>query len=155
MLAAKGDTVSALAELAEPDPDASARAPCEHGRTLLVKGRLLRRVKQKRAAAETLGEALTIFERIGATLWAEQVRRELDRVGLRRAPDELTVSEQRVAELAATGMTNREVARAAFMSPKTVEANLTRVYRKLGIRSRAELGARMAVENDGERVRQT
>ena len=58
-------------------------------------------------------------------------------------------------EPAATGMTNREVARAAFMSLKTVEANLTRVYRKLGIRSRAELGARMAVENDGERVRQT
>ena len=48
VLAAKGDTASALAELAEPDPDASARAPCEHGRTLLVKGRLLRRVKQKR-----------------------------------------------------------------------------------------------------------
>ena len=59
---------------------------------------------------------------------------------------ELTPTERRVAELAATGLTNREVASAAFMSPKTVEANLARVYRKLGIASRAELGARMADE---------
>jgi DNA-binding CsgD family transcriptional regulator len=52
--------------------------------------------------------------------------------------------ERRIAELAATGLTNREVAAAAFVSPKTVEANLARVYGKLGIRSRAELGSRMA-----------
>ena len=70
-------------------------------------------------------------------------------MGLRRAPDELTASEQRVAELAAAGMTNREVARAAFMSPKTVEANLSRVYRKLGIKSRAELGANVAAKGEG------
>jgi DNA-binding CsgD family transcriptional regulator len=49
-----------------------------------------------------------------------------------------------VAELAAAGLRNREIAKAAFMSPKTVEANLARVYRKLGIKSRAELGAHMA-----------
>ena len=58
-------------------------------------------------------------------------------------PDELTETERRVAELAASGLTNREVAAQLFMSPKTVEANLARVYRKLGIRSRAELGARL------------
>jgi DNA-binding CsgD family transcriptional regulator len=68
-------------------------------------------------------------------------------VGLRRSPDELTATEKRVAELAATGLTNREVASKAFMSPKTVQANLTRIYRKLGISSRAELGARMAEES--------
>ena len=62
----------------------------------------------------------------------------------RRASHELTGSELRVAELAATGLTNREIAKAAFMSEKTVEAHLARAYRKLGIRSRAELGARMA-----------
>jgi DNA-binding CsgD family transcriptional regulator len=56
----------------------------------------------------------------------------------------LTDSERRIAELAASGKTNRQVAEAAFVSPKTVEANLARVYQKLGIRSRAELGARMA-----------
>jgi len=69
----------------------------------------------------------------------------LTRLGLRRAPrGELTATERRVAELAAGGLTNREVAVALFISPKTVEANLARVYRKLGIASRAELGARMA-----------
>jgi DNA-binding CsgD family transcriptional regulator len=152
VLAARGDVAEALSEVTDLDAQAAARVPCEHGRTLLVKGRLHRRLKQRGTAADTLREAVTIFERIGAPVWADQARRELERVGLRRAPDELTASEQRVAELAATGMTNREVAQAAFMSPKTVEANLTRVYRKLGIRSRAELGARMAREvEDGHR----
>ena len=75
----------------------------------------------------------------------ERARNELDVVGAkRRAPDELTATELRVTELAAAGITNREIARAAFMSEKTVEAHITRVYRKLGIHSRAELGAWMA-----------
>jgi DNA-binding CsgD family transcriptional regulator len=100
-------------------------------------------VKQKRAAADSLGQALAIFDQLGATAWIEQTRADLDRVGLRRAPTELTATELRVAELAAAGLTSREVASRAFMSPKTVEANLARVYRKLGIRSRAELGARI------------
>ena len=100
----------------------------------------------KRAAAEALREAVEIFERLGAPAWEQQARGELGRVGLRRAPDELTATELRVAELAAAGLTNREVASAAFMSPKTVQANLARIYRKLGISSRAELGARMADE---------
>jgi DNA-binding NarL/FixJ family response regulator len=69
---------------------------------------------------------------------------ELARVGLRRAaPDELTETERRVAELAASGLKNHEVAAELFLSPKTVEANLARVYRKLAIHSRAELGARL------------
>jgi DNA-binding CsgD family transcriptional regulator len=142
--AAEGDTAGALDELGELDADAAARVPFEHGRTMLLKGQLQRRLKQKRAAADTLAATLEIFERVGAPMWAEQAQGELDRIGLRRSPDGLTVTELRVAELAAGGMTNREVAAAAFMSPRTVEANLARVYRKLGIRSRAELGARMA-----------
>jgi DNA-binding NarL/FixJ family response regulator len=60
------------------------------------------------------------------------------------APGKLTPSEQRVAELAARGLTNREVAAKLFISPKTVEANLTKVYRKLEIGSRAELGQWLA-----------
>jgi DNA-binding CsgD family transcriptional regulator len=56
----------------------------------------------------------------------------------------LSASEERVAELASLGMTNREISAAMFISPKTVEANLSRVYRKFGIRSRAELGRRMS-----------
>ena len=110
----------------------------------LLEGRLHRRLKQKRAAAEALREALEIFERLGSPPWTERTRHELGRVGLRRAPrGDLTDSERRVAELAAAGRTNREIAQALFISPKTVEANLARVYRKLAIASRAELGARM------------
>lgn len=146
VLSAEGDVSGALAALDELDVEAASKLPFELGRGLLVRGRLQRRAKQKRAAADTLGDALAIFERLGAPAWEAQTRAELDRVGLRRSPDELTATERRVAELAAEGLTNREVASKAFMSPKTVQANLTRVYRKLGIRSRAELGARMAEE---------
>jgi DNA-binding NarL/FixJ family response regulator len=85
-----------------------------------------------------------VFESIGAAQWAAQASGDLERVGRRNDADGLTPSEARVAELAASGLTNREVAATAFMSQKTVEANLSRVYRKLGIRSRAELGLRLA-----------
>jgi DNA-binding NarL/FixJ family response regulator len=112
---------------------------------LLTRGRLLRRVKQRRAAGDALGQALEIFERLGAPAWTEQARVELEIVEPSRpVTATLTASERRVAELAAAGLTNREIAKAAFMSNKTVEAHLARAYRKLGIRSRAELGARMA-----------
>ena len=112
---------------------------------LKATGRLHRRAKQRRAAADAFAQAAAIFERLGAEAWAERARTELEMVGpRRRAPDELTATERRVAELAAAGITNREIARAVFMSEKTVEAHIARVYRKLGIHSRAELGARMA-----------
>jgi DNA-binding CsgD family transcriptional regulator len=146
VLAAEGDVRWGLAALDELDPAEAAKLPFEFAWNRLVQGRLHRRVKQKSAATVALREALALFERLGARTWAERTRAELGRVGLRRAPDELTPTEQLVAELAATGLTNRDVASAAFMSPKTVEANLARVYRKLGIASRAELGARIADE---------
>jgi DNA-binding CsgD family transcriptional regulator len=145
ILADDGDVAGALAIL-EQAPEV-AELPFELGWTLLVKGQLYRRANQKRAAADALWRAVETFERLGAPSWIDRARGELARVGLRqRSADELTATEQRVAELAAGGMTNREVAKAAFISPKTVEANLARVYRKLGIRSRAELGARIALE---------
>ena len=149
VLEAEGDVTGALVALDELDLEAASKLPFELARALLVRGRLVRRAKQKRVAAETLREALAIFERLGAPAWEAQARAELDRVVLKRSPDELTATERRVAELTATGLTNREVAQRAFMSPKTVQANLTRIYRKLGIRSRAELGARMADESRG------
>ena len=77
-------------------------------------------------------------------LWTEKANAELGRVGLRRTGSELTDTERRIAELAAAGLTNREIAAEAFVSPRTVEDVMSRVYRKLGIRSRAELGAWMA-----------
>jgi DNA-binding CsgD family transcriptional regulator len=118
-------------------------------RTLLVAGQLERRRRKKRLASEYLRKAATEFEEMGARLWAERARAELSRVGLRpSAPDELTSSERRVAELAASGLKNREVAAQLFLSAKTVEATLARVYRKLEIHSRAELGARLGGGRD-------
>ncbi len=146
VVAADGDLPAALTLLADVELDPGV-VPFELACNLLVKGRLARRAKRKLIAAEALRAALALFEQLGAPAWIERTKEELDRVGLRRrAPDELTAGERKVAELAATGMTNRQVAEAAFMSPKTVEANLARVYRKLGIGSRAELGARLALE---------
>ena len=94
----------------------------------------------KRHCHETLKQALAAFEDIGTPLWADRARAELARTKVAPGRDVLTPSERRVAELAASGKTNRGVAAALFISPKTVEANLARIYRKLGINSRAELG---------------
>jgi len=144
LLAADGDPAAGLAALDGLDRAAATDLPFELGWALLVRGRLCRRLRSRRVAAEVLREALTIFARLGAPAWERQARAELARVGpTRRAPDQLTATELQVAQLAAAGMTNRQIAEAAFVSPKTVEANLARVYRKLAIRSRAELGARM------------
>jgi DNA-binding NarL/FixJ family response regulator len=114
--------------------------PLERARTLLLAGQARRRYKQRGLAREALTEALEVFEAAGATRWAERAASERARIG-HPAPgsDELTGTEQRVADLAAEGLSNREIAERAFVSIKTVEANLTRVYRKLGVRSRAGL----------------
>ena len=125
--------------------------PFERGRTLLAKGQVHRRRKEKRLADETLREALAIFESLGAPLWADRATAELARIGLRpRAPADLTATERRVAELAATGLSSRQIAEQAFLAPKTVGNVLGRVYEKLGIHSRAELGARMGEGTAGD-----
>jgi DNA-binding CsgD family transcriptional regulator len=141
--AGEGDLAGAIRGMADSDSNAARLLPFEHGLNLLVYGRLLRRAKQRGAAAEALTEAVAVFEQLGAPSWLAQARSELDRVGMRRAPQELTATERRIAELAAGGMTNKQVAAALFISPKTVETNLARAYSKLGIKSRAELGARV------------
>jgi DNA-binding CsgD family transcriptional regulator len=146
LLAARGDLCGAAAAV---DGARGAHQlldmPIETGRTLLVCGAIERRARRRARAKDALERAAAIFDETGAQRWAAHARTELDRLGLRRAAgDELTEGERRVAELAARGMTNREVAAALFISPKTVDANLGRIYRKLGIASRAELGARMA-----------
>jgi DNA-binding NarL/FixJ family response regulator len=145
ILAAAGDPAAALSALDELDLAAASRLPFELASAWLVKGRLHRRLKQRRLAAQAFTEARAMFEQLGAPTWGQQASNELERVGpRRRAPDELTATELRVAGLAAAGMTNREVAQVTYMSAKTVEAHLASVYRKLGIRSRAQLGARVA-----------
>jgi DNA-binding CsgD family transcriptional regulator len=119
---------------------AEAGMPFERARTLLLAGQARRRFKQRGLAGQLLGEAAEEFERLEALPWAARAREELARIGRRGADaDELTAGEQLVAELAASGLSNRDIAERAFLSVKTVEATLTRVYRKLGARSRASL----------------
>ena len=144
ILAAEGDPVGALAALDDIDVVPAARLPFELAQTSLLRGRLHRRLKQRRLAADAFAEARTVFERLGAPSWVAVTTDELTRVSpRRRRQTELTATEAQVAELAAAGLTNREVAQATFISAKTVEAHLASVYRKLGIHSRAQLGARV------------
>ena len=144
--AAQGDLGSSIRELEQ-----AVRAhdellmPLERARTLLAFGTVLRRAKQKRVARERATEALQIFERLGAKVWIKRAEHELSRI----APgstgvDALTPTETKVAQLVANGRTNKEVAAELFLSVKTVEANLSRIYAKLQLRSRSELVARIA-----------
>jgi DNA-binding CsgD family transcriptional regulator len=119
--------------------------PFERGRTLLCLGVLQRRLRRQRAARESLEEARRIFETIGADRWAERARAELARVaGRASSPLALTPTEQQVVALVAEGRTNHEVGLALSVSVKTVEANLTRIYRKLGVASRRELARQIS-----------
>jgi DNA-binding CsgD family transcriptional regulator len=113
--------------------------PFERARTLLVRGQVLRRRKQRRSARESLEQAEEIFVRLGADAWTRRAGEQLQRVSVRRAPDELSPTELQIARLAAEGLTNRLIAERAFVSVKTVETNLKRAYRKLGISARAQL----------------
>jgi DNA-binding CsgD family transcriptional regulator len=119
--------------------------PFDLARTLLVKGEIERKAKQKRTARSALEDALAMFEALGAPLWADRARAGLARIGgVAGAAGELSPTEERIARLVAEGKTNREVADALFISVKTVEANLSRIFHKLGVRSRTELSHQMA-----------
>jgi DNA-binding CsgD family transcriptional regulator len=144
LLAARGDLPGALAALEEAiEQHERVLRPFELARSLLALGVTRRRAKQKAGARESLERALAIFDRVGARLWAEKARTELGRIG-GRAPSrwELTPTEEQVAALVVAGHTNREVAAELFMSVRTVDWNLRKIYRKLGIHSRRELAAR-------------
>jgi DNA-binding CsgD family transcriptional regulator len=114
--------------------------PLDWARTYMALGTLSRRAKQKRVAREYLEKAVSIFEKAGAALWRERAQAELARVGGRTSsPQELTPTEEQCAQLAAAGYSNKEIATSLFLSVKTVEANLTSVFRKTGISSRRQL----------------
>jgi DNA-binding CsgD family transcriptional regulator/tetratricopeptide (TPR) repeat protein len=115
--------------------------PFELGRTLLVKGMIERRGKYKSAARASLGEALGVFESLGAPLWADKTRRELSKIAARASARGLTDTEHRIAALVARGQTNREVAAAMFVTENTVQTHVRHIFRKLGVRSRTELAA--------------
>jgi DNA-binding CsgD family transcriptional regulator len=124
---------------------AKVELPLDRGRTLLALGATQRRAKRRREARETLEEALAIFERIGAAIWADRARSELKRISGRAAtPGALTPAEERVAALVAEGRTNREVAAALFLSERTVEGHLSRIFGKLGVRHRTEIASVLA-----------
>ncbi|MDN5934198.1 MAG: LuxR C-terminal-related transcriptional regulator, partial [Pseudonocardia sp.] len=122
--------------------------PLDRARTLLCWGESLRRSGRRIEARDKLREALQVFERINTPQWADRARRELAGTGersRRRSPDtraELTPQEMQIALAVADGATNREAAAALFLSPKTVENHLGRIYAKLRVRSRTELAAR-------------
>ena len=120
--------------------------PFERAKTLLVLGQIHRRRREKRLARQALSEALRTFADLQAPIWAERVRTELARVPSRQASTGLTPTEETIARLAVEGLTNREIADRIFVSPKTVEVNLTRIYRKLGVRSRATLASRLTAD---------
>jgi DNA-binding CsgD family transcriptional regulator len=114
-------------------------------RCLLSLGRAQRRRKQWRGARETLEQVIAAFRALGADGWTQRARSELDRVGGRRRADgTLTASERRVAELAADGRSNKEIAAALYVTVNTVETHLAHAYAKLGVRSRAQLASRLA-----------
>jgi DNA-binding NarL/FixJ family response regulator len=146
LAAAHGDLDTAVAELTEALRRQALMAPqpLDRGRTLLVLGGVQRRMKQRGAARATLTEAAGIFDRISAPLWAARARAELARVsGRAPGPVDFTVTEQRVTELVARGLSNREVAAELFVTVRAVESTLTKAYAKLGVRSRTELAARL------------
>jgi DNA-binding CsgD family transcriptional regulator len=148
ILAAQGDRRAAVHH-ARLGAELSAGTPLvfDHARAMLSLGQVHRRFREKAAAKEALEAALAVFTRLGAAGFAERARLDLARVGLRpAAATELTETERRVAMLAATGRTVKQIGEELFISPKTAEANLTRVYRKLGLSGRAQLASWVATQ---------
>jgi len=112
-------------------------------RAQLSLGAVLRRARQRRAARQTIEAALDGFEELGAATWVECAREELGRISGRTREGALTAAERRVAQLVAEGRTNHEVAAALFLADRTVASHLTRIYAKLGVRSRTELASKV------------
>jgi DNA-binding CsgD family transcriptional regulator len=154
LAAARGDTESALAALGDAvTTEATRTFPFERARSLLALGTVQRQARERRAARQTLQQAVAAFDELGATPWALRARDELRRVSGRRAThDELTDAERRVAALAASGHRNKEIAARLVVEVSTVEAHLSRVYGKLGVRSRTELATRIAATGNAPSI---
>ncbi|MFF5289628.1 helix-turn-helix transcriptional regulator [Paractinoplanes globisporus] len=137
--AVRGDVDGAVTELRAIVDRPGTECPFEAARSRLALGQVYRRAGYKGMAVETLTAAADAFDELGVPRWAERARDEAGRSGLRPATGLLTATESRVAELVGSGRSNRETAAELFMSVKTVETNLTRIYRKLSVRTRTEL----------------
>jgi len=124
--------------------------PVELGRTLLALGRLHRRRNERQRAHECLTRAAAVFGLCGARSWGAVTAAELDRTRAGRGSrEQLTPTERQICELAVAGLRNAEIAARLFLSGKTVEANLSRAYRKLGVRSRTELAGLLPAAGEG------
>jgi DNA-binding NarL/FixJ family response regulator len=138
------------ADAAEPAFQASVDAFDRSGhrpdaaRAVLALGRALLRAGRRSRAAEAFADARSRFAGMGAALWEARAAEELERAAPGRTAGTLTPAERRVSALIAQGMRNREISQSLFMSVATVEAHLTRIYRKLQIRSRSELARLVA-----------
>ena len=134
------DLLREAAAVIEASPAILERARC-----LLELGAALRRANQRAEARDHLRVALELAHNAESALMEERIQEELAATGARprrlvvSGVDALTPSERRVATMAAREMTNRDIAQALFVTPKTVEVHLSNAYRKLGIRSRREL----------------
>jgi DNA-binding CsgD family transcriptional regulator len=141
---ARGDFGRARSELGEAFRQHERLGePFELGRTLLAQGSIERRVRQRGAARLALISALELFDGLGAALWSEKTAAELARIpGRPSSSGALSETERRVADLAVQGLANKQIAAQLFVTVRTVEAHLSKVYAKLGVRSRAELASR-------------
>ena len=152
LLAARGDGQGAVEVLeASRALYEGAGDPFGLGRTLLALGAAERRALRRRDARTNLAAAISLLDGRGAARWVDAARRELAAISGRQAGGrELTAAERRVAELVAEGRTNREVAAALYLTERTVESHLSRVYAKLGVRSRAALAAAWAAGTEAD-----
>jgi DNA-binding NarL/FixJ family response regulator len=146
--AARGELDDAVGHLGRAEElfGATLQMPFERARTLLARGQIHRRAGQRRLAREDIGAALETFQGLGAVAWTARATHEMGRIGGRTASGSaLTESERAVAELAAAGRSNREIAAELVVSVRTVESQLSATYRKLDIQSRGQLPAALAV----------
>jgi DNA-binding CsgD family transcriptional regulator len=148
LAAASGKPERAAELLRCVDP---APAPFRRARELLLLGRVLRQARRRTEAREALEAARAAFESLGAPGWKERVDEELARLGGRSpAGSTLTASERRVADLVAEGLSNKEVAVRLVVTVRTVEAHLSKIYSKLGVRSRTALAASWKEQQEPE-----
>jgi DNA-binding CsgD family transcriptional regulator len=149
--AAQGNAGAAVAAFEAALAAAPVELPFERGRTLLALGSARRRLKEKKQAREELQRAQASFEQLGARLWAAKARAELAAIGGRTPSGRrLTPSELRLAELVREGRSNKEIAAALFVTPKTVETKLSRIYAKLGVHSRGQLARLLSEQSQSK-----